>query len=392
MIKITDKTRCCACRACVQACPAGCISMAEDSEGFLYPVADESKCLECGLCDRSCPYNSDRKKRKPLKIISAINNNRETRTQSSSGGIFSLISEKTIEKGGTVFGAVLDSDMSIAHAGISDKNGIAAMRGSKYVQSDTKNTFSMAKEILEKGEPVLYSGTPCQIAGLKSYLKKDYPNLTTCDIVCHGAPSPGIWRKYLSEIQSAGEKGLHGGESKISHVEFRNKDNGWRLYNLAIGNEHGCILKEAVTENSWLKGFLSDLYLRPSCHECMFKGFSSGSDITLSDFWSIKKYMPGMDDNMGTSLVYINSKKGEEILSGTDCTANEIGFLIYPSPVFEPSPWNRKRDMFFKMMSEGKSITEAVQKLTYASESQRHRKKLIRKILRIFQNKRTYKA
>ena len=195
---------CCGCAACEQRCPTSCIVMREDEEGFLYPQTDTSKCIDCGLCEKVCPVLNQGEKRKPLHVYAAKNTKTRIRLQSSSGGIFTHIAEQIIQKNGVVFGARFDENWAVEHACTETLEGLAAMRGSKYVQSRIGRTYRQAKEFLESGRPVLFSGTPCQIRGLKLFLAKEYENLLTVDLVCHGVPSPEIWRQYLHEIIATG--------------------------------------------------------------------------------------------------------------------------------------------------------------------------------------------
>ena len=199
MITITDKSKCCGCNACVQACPKQCIEMHEDDEGFLYPRVDTTRCIDCGKCEKVCPVINQAEPHRPIKVYAAINPDEEIRRQSSSGGIFTLLAEQTIKEGGVVFGARFDESWQVTHDYTESIEGLASLRGSKYVQSCIGDTFLKAEAFLKQGRKVLFTGTPCQISGLKKYLHKEYENLLTVDFVCHGVPSPLIWQKYLSE-------------------------------------------------------------------------------------------------------------------------------------------------------------------------------------------------
>lgn len=190
MIEIKDKKDCCGCSACVQKCPKQCISLKEDNEGFLYPEVDKSMCINCGLCEKVCPVLHQGESRKPLKVYAAKNQDEEIRRQSSSGGIFTLLAEKTIQDGGVVFGARFDEHWEVKHDYTETIEGLAAFRGSKYVQSRMEDNYRKAEMFLKQGRKVLFSGTPCQVAGLKRFLRKYYGNLLTIDMVCHGVPSP----------------------------------------------------------------------------------------------------------------------------------------------------------------------------------------------------------
>ena len=200
MISIKDKKKCCGCSACVQRCPKQCINFREDNEGFRYPYIDTDKCINCGLCEKVCPIINQYNEKVPTKVYAAINTNEKIRMQSSSGGIFTYIATKVIEEKGVVFGARFDKNWEVKHDFTENIEGLSAFRGSKYMQSRIEDNYLKVEKFLKDGRKVLFSGTPCQIAGLKRYLKKNYENLLTIDIICHGVPSPKIWRLYLNEI------------------------------------------------------------------------------------------------------------------------------------------------------------------------------------------------
>lgn len=344
MIQIKENKDCCGCSACVQRCPKHCISMREDSEGFLYPVVDETLCIDCSLCEKACPVLHQGEPRQPLQVFAAMNPDEEIRMQSSSGGIFTMLAEQTIEHGGVVFGAAFDERWEVEHRYAETKEGLSAFRGSKYVQSRIGDTFKQAEQFLKQGRNVLFSGTPCQIAGLKLYLRREYDNLLTVDLVCHGVPSPGVFRAYLEEekrrFAHQREKNtvspspifhLSGGYSLktsfddvvIKAMSFRDKRLGWKKYSFAFvlskasaaGEQNSVSLSYPFYDNPFMKGFLADLYLRPSCYACPAKKLKSGSDITLGDFWGIESVMPEIDDDKGASSVVVNTAKGKSILN-----------------------------------------------------------------------------
>lgn len=206
MIHITDKKKCCGCSACVQRCPKQCISLTEDEEGFLYPYVNEESCVECGLCEKICPILNPQEETFPLQVIAAKNTNTEERLGSSSGGLFLPLAKSIINEGGIVFGADYDSNWEVHHVGVENISGLYALMMSKYLQSRIENTYKEAEKFLKCGRKVMFVGTPCQIAGLHGFLRhKVYPNLLTIDVVCHGAPSPGVWRQYLAETYSEEE-------------------------------------------------------------------------------------------------------------------------------------------------------------------------------------------
>lgn len=200
MLQITDKSKCCGCNACVQRCPKQCIVMYKDREGFLYPVIDTAVCIDCGLCEKVCPVLNQNNARKPLQVFAAKNKNEIQRLYSSSGGIFILLAEQTIQNGGVVFGARFDQNWEVEHCYAETIEELQPLMRSKYVQSRIANTYKEVEAFLRHGRRVLFVGTSCQIAGLHKFLRKDYDNLLTVDFICHGVPSPGVWYKYLEEI------------------------------------------------------------------------------------------------------------------------------------------------------------------------------------------------
>ena len=345
MIHIVDKSRCCGCSACVQRCPRHCISMKEDEEGFLYPVVDENACIECGLCEKVCPELHQGEERKPLKVYAAKNKNEEIRMQSSSGGIFTLLAEQIIQEGGVVFGARFDENWEVIHDYTETIEGLAPFRGSKYIQSRIRVTYQQAESFLKQGRKVMFTGTPCQIAGLKQFLRKEYENLLTVDFICHGVPSPGVWRKYLEELiarQGDGKNSvlshpkppLLNSVRDISRIEFRNKRLGWKKYSFALilsvpvghGAKNTVLLSEPYNKNIFMKGFLADLYLRPSCYACPAKCLKSGSDITIGDFWGIQNVLPEFDDDKGVSAVLLNTEKSLKTIPLYSIDQKEVAY------------------------------------------------------------------
>ena len=328
MIVIRNKKECCGCNACRSICPKACISMKSDEEGFLYPIVDSELCINCGLCEKVCPVLNQDSPRKPFKVYAAKNNSDEVRLESSSGGIFSVIAEGIIEKGGVVFGAKFDKDWNVVHAWTDTKNGLAQFRGSKYVQSIIGETYKEAETFLQQGRTVLYSGTPCQIAGLRKYLRRDFDNLFTIDVVCHGVPSPLVWREYIKSL--FGENGTIGKNlvlatqnpiCTITGISFRDKSKGWKNYCFKIGYTTSLISEstpsaseinyyiEPVSLNMFMDGFLKNIYLRPSCYDCASKSGKSGSDVTIADFWGVNNVLPELDDDKGVSAVLLNTDR-----------------------------------------------------------------------------------
>lgn len=318
MIKISDKSQCCGCAACVQRCPKQCIFLKEDKEGFLYPIVDKEDCIDCGLCEKVCLELHVAEERIPLKVYAAKHKNEEIRMKSSSGGIFTLLAEQTIDEGGVVFGARFDEYWEVVHDYAETKDGLVAFRGSKYVQSRIGNTYRQAELFLKQGRKVMFTGTPCQIAGLKHYLRKEYENLLAVDFVCHGVPSSKVWRLYLDETiagQGIGKKTVlsHAMLRKkfIQSIEFRSKSTGWKRYSFAItlvkeltdGGNKLVLLSSFFEKNPFMQSFLGDFILRPSCYRCPIKSGKSGADITIGDFWGIENVLPEFDDDRGCGLI-----------------------------------------------------------------------------------------
>ena len=356
MINITSPKDCCGCEACAQICPKKCISMKCDSEGFLYPEVDALTCIDCGLCQKVCPIINQYDTQKPLRVCAAKNNNETERLSSSSGGVFILIAKEVLKAGGVVFGAKFDSDFNVIHDYCETEEELCKFQGSKYVQSRIGNTYTQVKKFLTEGRKVLFSGTSCQIAGLKHFLRKEYDNLFTIDVVCHGVPSPLVWKNYLNEIKCAkrkiGKNSVFLSVNEISvdltDISFRDKTNGWKKFGFKItyvasratentvskSYINKLTLIEPFYDNIFMKGFLQNLYLRPSCYYCAAKAGKAHSDITIADYWGIQNYYPQFDDDKGIGLVLINSEKGEQLYSSLNLdsinTAYEDGLRNNP--------------------------------------------------------------
>lgn len=375
MIRLAQKNDCCGCEACVQRCPKHCISFVEDNEGFLYPRVDLSTCIDCHLCEKVCPVINQGAQRRPIRVYAAKNPDENIRLKSSSGGIFTMLAEWVLADGGVVFGARFDDTWSVIHSYTEITEGLSAFRGSKYVQSRIGSSYEEAEQFLREGRKVLFSGTPCQIAGLKRFLGRDYLELLTVDVVCHGVPSPLVWQKYLEEmiyfkipdkknmvLPSLNEIPV------ITDIAFRDKKAGWKKYGFGIrmststvnknsrlksGKNPGkTYLYEPSTVNIFMQGFLNNLYLRPSCYACPARSGKSGSDLSIADYWGIGRWMPDFDDDKGVGLVLINSAKGNRIYSLLDIDARETTYAqaLVGNPCMEHSvaePANR--ELFWKL-------------------------------------------
>lgn len=308
MIKIDNKTLCSGCRACEQACPLNCIDVKTDEEGFLYPKADMQKCINCGLCEKSCPILNKSNLNHPIRACGCINRNDMVRENSSSGGIFYLLGEYVISQNGVVFGAKFDDNFAVVHDFAETVEKLREFQGSKYLQSDTKDTYKRAKEFLEQNRLVLFTGTPCEISGLRAYLENDYKNLICQDIICHGSPSPKVWQKYV-EFR---EKNAN---SKVVSASSRHKKYGWNAFSVRLKFQNSNEYISDLKHDLYMRSFLNNITLRPSCYACSFKGCERNADITLADFWGVENLYPNLFDDKGTSLVIVNSIKGENILN-----------------------------------------------------------------------------
>lgn len=360
---------CSGCHTCYSLCPKQAIKMIANGEGFLYPQINNDLCINCGLCEKKCPVlNPLIKEEEQTYAYAVINSNEEIRLQSSSGGVFTSLAENVIKKNGIVFGAKFDSDFNVIHRFTDSLEGLAEFRGSKYVQSTIGDSFKECKNFLDEGRQVLFSGTPCQIAGLKSFLGKNYDNLLSVDFICHGVPSPLLWAEYKKSLEKKFA-------SRIVKTAFRRKDYGWKQYSLAVTFGNASEYCNTLRQDSYLKLFLKDVCLRDSCYNCKYKTEKRISDITIADFWGIQNEYPELDDDKGTSFVISHSDKGKKIIDNlTNCSLKQIplekGVKYNPSyvrSVVRP----KKRNTFFldlEKYSQNKfSLEKLVKKYTVDS-------------------------
>lgn len=303
---LKNKSECCGCGACGQICPKNCITMKEDEEGFLYPVVEYERCIKCELCERACPVISQCRQEHEEKVYAAVSKDRELVGRSSSGGMFGILARYVLNKNGAIFGAAFDEEMELIHCAAETEEECRKFHGSKYIQSNTKNTFVECKRYLDAGRYVLYTGTPCQIAGLKQYLPTDYDTLLTVELICHGVPSPGIWRQYIKELET--ESG-----HKVIGANFRYNDKGWTEYRFRTKYDNGEENVVSSDESSYFAGFLNELTLRPSCHECSHRIQYSKCDLMIGDFWGVEKYYQDFDVRRGVSALIVLSDKGEQV-------------------------------------------------------------------------------
>jgi len=313
MIQIENAEDCCGCHACRTACPLGCITMVADREGFLYPQVDVSICVDCGICTAVCPMatvpcQGERVHPGELPLAFASWNRDDViRAESSSGGVFNALMVTTLQDNGVIFGAAFDGTMTLRHQSIQNITESDKLRGSKYLQSIIGDVYQEVKSLLEKDRHVLFSGTPCQVAGLYSYLGIDNDNLLTCDLVCHGVPSPKVFASYMASME-------HRHRAKTNKVVFRRKAFGWKHFSMALSFDNDTEYCRVLSEDPFMFGFLGNIYLRPSCHACNFSRLPRVADISLGDFWGVGDHHPEWDNDQGTSLVLVQTTKGQKAL------------------------------------------------------------------------------
>lgn len=382
MISLAKREDCCGCSACEQACPAHCITLSADEEGFCYPLVNRDACINCCLCEKVCPVKNPEKERRPIRVFAAINVEEQVRQRSSSGGVFTPIAESVLAKGGFVFGVRFDADWNVVFDHATDSSQLQFFRGSKYVQADMRNVFTEIQDCLRRQKPVLYVGTPCQVAGLRKFLGRDYDQLLLVDILCEGVPSPKLWKRYLHEEldRLCKRNSRHGVKLSqenvtITNVSFRNKEKGWKSYAFSLSasqvSKDGNIVRELspyVGRNSmYLQALIHYLTLRPICYECPFKSSRSHSDITIADYWGIQHQHPEMDDDKGTSMVYLNTEKGVKAFPYGKYRLLETHYeeALCFNNVESSVKKHPSRDLFYAKLDETKSVTSLMKHYTF---------------------------
>ena len=298
---------CTGCMACLNKCPNNAIDVVYNEAGFYIPRINEEKCTNCGLCNLVCPQNKTAKTKEEPKVCYSIMANDEIRKNSASGGLFAVIAEEYLKNGGYVCGAAFTDDFrQVNHIIIDKKQDLIKLQNSQYVQSNIGGVFSEIKKLLDNNKEVLFGGTPCQVAGLDSFLGKNYDNLLTLDLVCHGIPSPQVWEKYINEIADG---------KIVRTLSFRNKLKRWGSpYELIIDFQNNTKFKEPCFSNIYYRSFFEHLILNESCYNCKYSNLQRPADITIGDFWGINNYDSSLDDGLGTSLAIANSSKGKSII------------------------------------------------------------------------------
>lgn len=381
MIKIVDKTYCCGCGACEQICAKKAIQLIPDNEGFGYPEVNEELCVDCGLCIKSCPVINQNDEREPLDVYAAVNKDESIRGKSSSGGIFSIVAEEVLEKGGVVFGVRFNENWEVIFDYFESIDKIDDFRRSKYVQAKVGDSYKDVLRFLKQGKYVLFTGTPCQIAGLRLFLRKEYENLILMDVICEGVPSPKLWKMYLEEEFSkqckqatASYPNISTKELVIKDISFRNKESGWNRFSFSLnltkrrnGDGDSPILYSYVNRDSaYMQAMFNYLDLRPICYVCPFKKCKSYSDITIADYWGIDKLHPEFNDNRGASMIFIHTEKGKSILSLEKMSYIKTNYKesFKFNNIITSSKKHPRREAFYKRIDTCESIISLLEYYT----------------------------
>lgn len=362
-ISILKKEKCCGCHSCYNICPKKAITMVKDSEGFLYPKVSENMCINCGKCIQSCPGIKIPDMNTFDKAYACYAKREEEHLSSSSGGFFAVLAREILKENGIVCGAAFDDSVKVKHIITDNISDLEKIKKTKYVQSTIGQTYSQIKGVLKTGRKVLFSGTPCQVAGLKLYLGQDYVNLICIDLICHGVPSPEVFARYILE---------KGGEHKVIAMSFRNKHPGKRSRTLDYWLDNGEKISESYEESPYIKGFIQNLYVRPSCFQCKYKGIERCSDITIGDFLGIDEFHPGFSDNKGTSAIILHSEKGIQMfekikdqVAYVKTSSQEVG--AWNPCLYKPVDKNSRRKDFFEKWNN-KTITDTVLELQVSNQ------------------------
>lgn len=379
---IIKKNECCGCFGCLNSCPKNCIKMESDKEGFWYPKVNYNNCIKCNLCVKNCPalniQNQNEDILEKADVIAAYSKNEKIRLDSTSGGIFSEIARYFINENGIVYGAIYNREHLVEHYRGTTMEDIDRLRQSKYLQSNIGNIYQNVREDLNEGRKVLFVGTPCHIAALNNYLNKNYENLTTIDFLCRGINSPEAYKQYLKDLEKKYS-------SKIKKIIFKNKAYGWHRFSTKVIFENG---KEYIQDrytDTYMRGYLEgNLFMRPSCHECKYKTLPRHADITLGDFWGIEKVKPHLDQDKGTSIFMLNTKRGKEIFEivknriifeGMKIEDIYLGNIALTEKVNLSEKQQKMRNIFFENY-KNKEFIDFITELLYENKL----KKFLRKV------------
>lgn len=390
MVQLCEHDACVGCGACANACPRNCIRMSANADGFFYPVVKTDDCIDCGLCRKACPVLAPEQCDRETDAYAAYCENEQVQGASSSGGVFTLLAERILRNNGVVYGAGFDEYFRVKHLRIDHLDQLQALRGSKYAQSDMGSVYAQVKQDLKNGRHVLFSGTPCQVAGLHSFLGAEDEHLISIDIICHSVPSSKVLRRYLQSVEEA-EK------SQVVHVNFRDKRESWQGYYLRVAMKNGHELLCRGGENRYMRAMIQGLSTRTSCYGCKFKGENRKSDITLGDFWGVESACPEMFHKDGTSLVLTHTLRGrrlfEEVSGSLRYQKADIKKALQDNPAYSMvSRPHRYREEFFKKLEDEDFIALVDRLLAPTQEELRQQKRnnsilmrVLRKLRQIFQ-------
>ena len=375
MKTITEDTiRCTGCRACEKACTRGAISMTKNAEGFLYPQIDETNCIDCGICKRICPAEKIVELKTPQKTYAAIHKDKEILKDSSSGGVFTALAEMVFEQGGVVVGCILDKDFYAKQVIVSRSEDLAACRGSKYVQSDTKDTYPQVKKLLDDGILVLYTGTPCQIAGLKNYLGHPYDHLLTADFICHGVPSPQLFIQNILWLEKRNG-------NQIVNYRFRNKVGSYQfgLYYYYYFVRSTDVVGGSAVLDPYYFSFLNAKTYRECCYQCPYAQEKRCSDFTFADYWSVEKFHPELDSDMGASILFMNTEKSLQYQKNI-----EQNMALFPSKLEWMKQVNENLNQPAKRPDSRNRIYQTIQEMGYETWANQYCSTLLWKLRNLY--------
>lgn len=356
---LAENTQCTGCGSCSLVCPKSCISMEKNMKGFMHPIIDNELCVSCKRCEKVCPILNKLPSNSSTAFWAAKNSDAIVRKSSSSGGVFSALAKYCIKQGGIVCAAMYDDDYNVIHTVSNNLSTIGKFQGAKYAQSYAAAHFQYIEQLLKENCRVLFVGTPCQVAGLKAFLGKEYNNLILVDMICHGVPSPMVWKRYIQELENKYS-------SKLIDINMRSKETGWSNYHYSVkfSFENGYEYTQLQSENLFMRGFVNNLYLRDSCSNCSFKGINRVSDFTLGDYWGIWNQYPDFDDNDGVSLIMLHSEKANDIWNELkknfeSIPVTEKATINNPS-VYVSSVAHPNKEKFWELININRSIDEAI--------------------------------
>ena len=344
---------CTGCHACAAICPEKCIDMKDRGEGFLFPAINMEKCIHCNRCEKVCPVLHMPNRNQHTQAFALKSKDDAEREQSTSGGVFPLLARTILDAGGIIYGAAYDNDFSVRHIAVEDSENLPFLQRTKYVQSTLGRIFSEVEEQLKAGRQVLFSGTPCQCAGLRAFLGKEYENLMLVDLICHGVPSPKVWQTYIDY-----RAGKENGGARPVKIDMRSKTSGWSRYSTEFNYGNGKITRIQNSQDPFIRAFIGNICLRDSCSECLVKGVERCTDLTLGDYWGIWNQHPEFNDEKGTSIVFTHSEKGKNALKRLKEQTEwleigtEDGYRENVSMVLSSQPHQKRKEFLDRVTSE----------------------------------------